>query len=276
MTIGITGVTGHLGRLAAEQALARGASVVGLARDPSKVSGFDARLADYDRPSTLVDALAGIDVLLFVSGSEVGRRVEQHTNVIEAAKAAGVGRVLYTSAPRASDTALPLAPEHKATEEVLRSSGLAWTILRNNWYLENYTPQFGRYLAEGEIVNATGTGRVGAAPRADFAAGAVAAALGDGHEGKVYELGGPPFTFAELAATITEVTGTTVVHRSVSPAELAATLSASGLDAGTAGFVASLDEAIARGDLDVPSDDLPTLLGRPVTPLAEAVRAALR
>jgi NAD(P)H dehydrogenase (quinone) len=275
--IGVTGVTGHLGRLAADRILARGGPdrVVGLARDPSKATGPDVRLADYDRPSTLVDALAGVDVLLFVSGSEVGRRVGQHTNVIEAAKAAGVGRVVYTSAPRATDTALPLAPEHKATEEVLRSSGLPWTILRNNWYVENYTSQLGRYLAEGAIVSATGGGRVAAAPRADFAEAAVAAALGDGHEGAVYELGGPPFSFEELAATITEVSGTTVVHRPVSPAELAAALSSGGLDAGTAGFVASLDESIARGDLDVPGDDLQKLLGRPVTPLAESIRAAL-
>jgi NAD(P)H dehydrogenase (quinone) len=158
---------------------------------------------------------------------------------------------------------------------VLRSSGLAFTILRNNWYVENYTSQLQRYLADGAIVSATGNGRVGAAPRVDFAAGAVAAAVGDGHAGKVYELGGPSFSFDELAATITEVTGTKVVHRAVTPAELAVSLESSGLDAGTAGFVASLDEAIARGDLDVPGDDLPTLLGRPVTPLAEAIRAAL-
>jgi NAD(P)H dehydrogenase (quinone) len=278
-TIGVTGVTGHLGRLAAAELLSRGADrVVGLARSPEKapdLAGLEVRLGDYDRPSTLVEALAGVDVLLFVSGSEVGKRVAQHTAVIEAAKAAGVGRVIYTSAPRATDTALPVAPEHKATEEVLRASGLTWTILRNNWYVENYTAQLGRYLAEGAIVGAAGDGRVGAAPLADFAAAAVAAVVGDGHEGKVYELGGPPFTFAELAATITEVTGTKVAYRTVTVAELVAALTAHGLDAGTAGFLASLDEAIARGDLDVPSDDLPNLLGRPVTPLADAIRAAL-
>jgi NAD(P)H dehydrogenase (quinone) len=281
MIIGVTGVTGHLGRLAAAQLLDRGTgSVVGVARSPEKVAdlaarGLEVRAGDYDKPSTLVDALAGVDVLLFVSGSEVGRRVAQHVNVIEAASAAGVGRVLYTSAPRADDTQLPVAPEHKATEEFLRGTNLEWTILRNNWYVENYTPQLPRYLADGEIVTAAGGGRVGAAPRADFAAGAVAAALGDGHAGKVYELGGPPFTFDELAAVISAVSGTTVAHRVVSPASLAASLEAAGLDAGTAGFVASLDEAIARGDLDVPSDDLPNLLGRPVTSLEDAFRAAL-
>lgn len=277
-TIGVTGVTGHLGRLAAEQLVATGTDrVVGLARSPEKatVSGLDVRTGDYDRPETLVKALTGVDVLLFVSGNEVGRRIGQHTNVVEAAKAAGVGRVVYTSAPRADATELVVAPDHKATEELLRASGLEWTILRNNWYVELYTGQLARYLADGVIVSATGAGRVGVVPRADLAAGAVAAVTGDGHAGRVYELGGPPITLDDLAATITEVTGTTVTHRSVSPAELVAALRSGGLDEGTAGFVAAVDEAIARGDLDVPSEDLVNLLGRPVTPLAYSIRAAL-
>lgn len=277
-TIGVTGVTGHLGRLAAEQLVATGTDrVVGLARSPEKatVSGLDVRTGDYDRPETLVEALTGVDVLLFVSGNEVGRRIGQHTNVVEAAKAAGVGRVVYTSAPRADATELVVAPDHKATEELLRASGLEWTILRNNWYVELYTGQLARYLADGVIVSATGAGRVGVVPRADLAAGAVAAVTGDGHAGRVYELGGPPITLDDLAATITEVTGTTVTHRSVSPAELVAALRSGGLDEGTAGFVAAVDEAIARGDLDVPSEDLVNLLGRPVTPLAYSIRAAL-
>jgi NAD(P)H dehydrogenase (quinone) len=277
-TFGVTGVTGHLGRLAAEQLVAGGTGrVVGLARSPEKatVSGLDVRTGDYDRPETLVEALTGVDVLLFVSGNEVGRRIGQHTNVVEAAKAAGVGRVVYTSAPRADATELVVAPDHRATEELLRASGLEWTILRNNWYVELYTDQLARYLADGVIVSAAGAGRVCVVPRADLAAGAVAAVTGDGHAGRVYELGGPPITLDDLAATITEVTGTTVTHRSVSPAELVAALRSGGLDEGTAGFVAAIDEAIARGDLDVPSEDLPNLLGRPVTPLAYSIRAAL-
>lgn len=280
-TIGVTGITGHLGRLVVEQLLAHGTgqTIVGIARTPERAGdlaaqGVDVREGDYSRPETLPAALAGVDVLLLVSGSEVGQRVAQHANVITAAKAAGVGRVVYTSAPRADTTELVLAPEHKATEEVLRASGLAWTILRNNWYVENYTDQLGRYLAEGAIVTAAGDGKVAAAPRSDYAAGAVAVLTADGHEQQVYELNGPAFTFDELARTISEVTGVAVVHRSVSTDELAQSLQAVGLDAGTAGFVASIDESIARGDLDSDSDDLARLIGRPVTPLAESIREA--
>jgi NAD(P)H dehydrogenase (quinone) len=280
-TIGVTGSTGQLGRLVLEQLLDRGTGdqLVAFARDPGKLAdlaarGVEVRAGDYSQPATWPAALAGIDVLLLVSGSEVGQRVAQHTAVIEAALAAGVGRVVYTSAPRADDTPLPLAPEHKATEEVLRASGLQWTILRNNWYFENYTRQLAQYLADGAIVTAIGDGPIGGASRADYAAAAVTVLTTDGHAGRIYELGGPAFTIDDLAATITDVTGTPVTHRRVTPAELSESLRAKGLDAGTAGFVASLDEAIARGDLASDPTDLVALIGRPTTPLADAVRDA--
>lgn len=280
-TIGVTGVTGHLGRLVAEQLLARGGdeALVGAARSPEKAAdlaarGIDVRAGDYSRPETLTAAFAGVDVLVFVSGTEVGKRVAQHANVVEAAKAAGVGRVIYTSAPRADTTQLVMAPDHKATEEMLRACGVPWTILRNNWYIENYTPQLGRYLTDGAIVSAAGGGRIHGATRADFAAAIVAVATTDGHEGRVYELGGAPFTMDDLARTITELTGTQVTHRAVSTGELVAGLTASGLDAGTAGFVAAIDESVARGDLEIEGDDLARLIGRPPTSLADAVHEA--
>ncbi|NEB06972.1 NAD(P)H-binding protein, partial [Streptomyces sp. SID13726] len=137
--------------------LARGADpsqVVAAARTTAKVAdladrGVQVREADYARPETLAAALAGVDVLVLVSGSEVGQRVPQHRNVVEAAAAAGVSRVIYTSAPHATTSALVLAPEHKATEEILAAAGLATTILRNNWYTENYV---------GDVVGARESG----------------------------------------------------------------------------------------------------------------------
>jgi NAD(P)H dehydrogenase (quinone) len=145
-TYAVTGVTGHLGRLVVAELLARGvpaADVVGLARSLAKAAdlGVAVRRADYSDPATLVAAQDGVDVLLLVSGSEVGRRIAQHTAVIDAAKSAGVGRVAYTSIANADRNAGPLTPEHEATEEALRASGLPFTILRDNWYLENYTAQ---------------------------------------------------------------------------------------------------------------------------------------
>jgi NAD(P)H dehydrogenase (quinone) len=149
-----------------------------------------------------------------------------------------------------------------------------FTVLRNGWYTENYTGQIELYVGTGEVVGATRGGRVAAATRADYAAAAAAALLAEGTEDVVHELGGPAFTLDELAAAISEVTGTTVVHRDVPADELAARLQGAGLDAGTAGFFAAVDTAIAEGALDTDSDDLAQLLGRPATPLVDAVRAA--
>jgi NAD(P)H dehydrogenase (quinone) len=277
-TYAVTGTTGHLGPLVVRELLARGvpaADVVALARTPEKAAdlGVPVRRADYSDTATLPEALAGVDVLLLVSGSEVGRRVAQHIAVIEAAKAAGVQRVAYTSIANADHSTNPLQPEHKATEDVLRASGLPFTIFRNNWYLENYTGQVPQYLATGEVLGIDGGARIGAATRADIAAATTAALLDEGTVGATFELSGPPITLAELAEAVTDVTGTKVAYRDVTPEELTAILRGTGLDDAMAGFVVALEESVARGDLDVRGDDLERLLGRPATTLADALRA---
>jgi NAD(P)H dehydrogenase (quinone) len=281
-TYAVTGATGHLGRLVVEELLSRGvpaADLVAVVRTPSKAAdlaerGVQVREGDYSRPDTLPGALAGVQRLLLISGSEPGGRVAQHTAVIDAAQAAGVERIAYTSILNADDTSNPLAGEHQATEQALRASGIPVSLLRNGWYTENYTGQLGQYLERGELVGATAGGKISAAPRADLAAAAVTALLSDDDGDAVYELGGQPFTFDELAATISDVTGTKVAHRDLSVADLQAELEQHGLDAGTAGFVAGLDASIAAGDLETDSEDLARLLGRPATPLADVVRAA--
>ena len=280
-TYAITGTTGHLGRLVVRELLARGVpatDVVALARTPEKATdlGVPVRRADYSDPATLSEALAGVDVLLLVSGNEVGQRVAQHTNVVKAAEAAGVRRVAYTSIANADHSTNPLQPEHKATEDVLRASGLPFTILRDNWYLENYSAQLPRYLATGEVLGIDGTARIGAATRADMAAAITAALLDPGTENATLELSGPPITLAGLAEAITDVTGTEVAYRDVTPEELTAVLRGTGMDGATAGFAVALVESVARGDLDVRGDDLERLLGRPATTLADALRAAHR
>jgi NAD(P)H dehydrogenase (quinone) len=276
----ITAATGQLGRLVISDLLESGvpaSDIVAIARDPRKASdlaerGVTVAAGDYSDPADWPAALAGVEVLLLISGSEVGQRIAQHGTVIEAAKAAGVRRIVYTSAPRADTTELVLAPEHKATEELVRACGLDYTILRNGWYTENYTAQLPQYLERGAIVGAAGDGRVSAAARADYAAAAAAALTGAGHEQAIYELGGAPaFTLSELAAAITEVTGVPVSYQDLTLAEFTASLIASGLDEGTAGFVAALEEATARGDLHTDSQDLTRLIGRPSTPLAEVI-----
>jgi NAD(P)H dehydrogenase (quinone) len=278
-TYAVTAASGHLGHLAVEALLARGErDVVAVVRTPEKVAdlaarGVEVRTADYDDRAALTRALQGVDRVLFVSGSEPGVRVAQHTNVVEAAKAAGVGRIAYTGILRADVSGSPLAPDHVATEELLAASGVPFTVLRNSWYLENYTGQLDQYLRTGEVVGSAHDGRVSAASRADYAEAAVAALTAEAPE-RVYELAGDSFDFPELAATVSQVTGTEVTYRDLSTEEHVRTLQGFGLDEGTAGFVAALDASIAAGDLLTDRDDLAQLLGRPATTLAEAVRAA--
>lgn len=281
-TYAVTGASGHLGRLAVQELLARAvpaADVVAIVRTRGKAAdladrGVQVRAADYSRPESLVAALTGVQRLLLVSSSEPGQRVAQHANVIRAAKTAGTARIVYTSMLNADDTTNPLAGEHQESERALRQADIPFVLLRNGWYTENYTDQLGQYLEAGEILGAAGHGRISAASRQDFAAAAATALLADEEGNRTYELGGPAFDLSELARLITEVTGTKVTYRDLPAEEYASWLQRAGLDEATAHFVAALDTSIARGDLETSSQDLVQLLGRPATPLTEVVAAA--
>jgi NAD(P)H dehydrogenase (quinone) len=275
----VTGASGHLGRLAVQDLLARGvpsADIVAIVRMREKVAdlaerGVDVRVADYTQPETLRTALAGVKRLLLVSSSAAGERLAQHMNVIAAAKTAGVSRVVYTGILNAEHTTNPLAGEHQETERSLRDAGVQFIVLRNDWYTENYTDRLAQYMEAGEIVGAAGHGRISAASRQDYAVGAVAALLQNADGSRAYELGGPSFDLFELAETITTITGTAVTYRDLSVDEYINTLKRSGLDQNTAEFVAALDASISRGDLETNSQDLEHLLGRPVASLATVI-----
>jgi len=280
----VTATSGHLGRLIVEALLARGAapdSIVATARNTDKLAalavlGVRTAVLDYGRPETVTAVVEPGDVVMLVSGSEVGQRVPQHTAVIAAAQAAGVGRIVYTSAPKATTSALVLAPEHKATEEFLIASGVPFTILRNGWYTENYTGEIEKARQTGEIVASVGDGRVASASRADYADAAAAAILDDSLTGQTLELSGDhAWDFAELAATIGTLIGSPVTFRNLAPADYAELLRSFGLDAGTVGFVVALDGNIRDGLLGETSGDLARLIGRPTTPLAEGLAASL-
>ncbi|WP_308797277.1 SDR family oxidoreductase [Agromyces silvae] len=285
MTILVTAASGQLGRLVVDALLERGAQpaeIVATARDTDTIAELSARgirtaELDYDRPETIAAALDGVDRVLLISGSAPGARLQGHRNVIEAAKAAGVARLVYTSAPKATTAeGFPLAADHKATEEAIAAAGVPAVILRNNWYTENYVPDVTRAAETGVIASSAGDGRVASATRADFAEGAAAVLLRDDLVGETIELSGDTaWGYDELAAAAAEVIGRPVTYRRLSTEEHVAALEAVGVDAGTAAFVAGLDDAIRRGVLGDASPTLAELIGRPTTPLVDGLRAAL-
>jgi NAD(P)H dehydrogenase (quinone) len=277
MTIVVTGATGKFGRIAIRSLLARGvpaAEIIAVVRDLDKAAdlGVTARRADYDDPASLRAAFSGADRLLFVSGSEAGRRIPQHRNVVDAAKDAGVRLVVYTSITKADTSDLILAQEHVATERMLIDSRLPYVFLRNNWYLENY--DIATALANG-VVGAAGDGRISAATRADLAEAAAAVVAGQDHDNRVYELGGESFTLAELAAVISRESGREAAYTDLPEEKYAEILVGVGLPGPFAAILADSDRGAALGHLHTEGDDLAGLLGRPVTPLATYVRTAL-
>jgi NAD(P)H dehydrogenase (quinone) len=279
MTIVITGATGHLGRQVVEQLLTRGvdpSTVVAGGRNEqalAELAGHGVRTAriDYSDPSTLDDAFVGAEKILLISGSEVGKRSVQHKAVIDAARRVDAALV-YTSATRASTSALVLAPEHKATEGLLEGSGLTYTVLRNNWYTENYDDAIQQATSTGSILTSTGSGKVASATRRDYAEAAAVVLLTDDYAGEILELGGDsPWDVDELASTITAVSGIPVTVNQVSTEEHIAALRGFGLDEDTAGFVAALDANIAEGLLAESDGTLSRIIGRPTTPLGQYV-----
>ncbi|WP_426197643.1 SDR family oxidoreductase [Massilia sp. DWR3-1-1] len=281
MKIAITGAAGQLGRLVIERLLSKvpAGDIVALVRTPSKAAdlGVAVREADYTRPDTLGNALAGIDTLLMISGSEVGQRVAQHRNIIDAAVQAGVTRVVYTSLLHAARSTLSLAPEHLATEAMLAASGLRITVLRNGWYTENYSASVAPAVAHGAFIGSAGQGKIASAARADFADAAVAVLTGAGNDGNTYELAGDTaYTLAEFAAEIARQSGKDIPYVDLPAADYAAALTAAGLPAPWPEALASFDVAAAKGALFDDGGALARLIGRPTTPFRDAIASALK
>lgn len=280
MRIAVTGANGQLGRLVIDKLKNSipAADIAAIVRTSANAAelGVTTREADYEDPRALDEALVGIDRLLLISSSEIGKRTRQHRNVIQAAKNAGVKRIVYTSVLHADRTPLSLAAEHLQTENELKASGIPFVILRNGWYTENYTGSLGAARSTGSLVGSAGEGRISSATRADYAEAAVRVLTTDGHEGKTYELAGDEaYRLRDLAAEASRQTGTTLSYKNLPQEEYAALLSKLGVPEGLAEGLASWDVDASRGALFDDGRQLSALIGRPTTPLSAAVAEAL-
>lgn len=280
MKIGITGATGQLGQLVVNKLKEKGATknLVALVRSPEKAAnlGIEARLFDYDNPENLTDSLQDIDHLLLISGNEIGKRAQQHKNIIKAAQQVGVKWIVYTSLLHADKSTLSLATEHKATEDALKASGIPFTILRNGWYTENYTSSIGGSIKAGALVGSAGKGKISSASREDYAEGAAVVLTSENQAGKVYELAGDHFyTLDDLAAEISRQTGKEIPYKNLPEEAYIDILKNVGLPEGMAKAIAGFDLGAANDDLFDESKQLSQLIGRPTTPMAQSVKEQL-
>ena len=207
----------------------------------------------------------------------MGQRAPQHRNVIEAAKAAGVTFIAYTSLLHADRSPLGLAEEHVATEKMLAESGIPFALLRNGWYTENYLASVPPALEHGAFIGSAGEGKIASATRADYAEAAARVMTLDNQAGNVYELAGDEaWTLSDLTAQLSELSGKPVVYQNLSEADFKAALQGAGLPEPFAALLANSDVGASKGGLFDDSRQLSTLIGRPTTPLAESLRALLQ
>ena len=278
----ITGATGNLGQHVIAKLLASvpASHIIAAVRNPAKAQdlaakGVQVRQADYNDGASLDAAFRGATKILLISSSEVGQRAQQHQNVIDAARRAGVALLAYTSVLRADISPLGLAAEHVITEAAIRASGLPYSFLRNGWYLENHTEHLAPVLEHGVVLGAAQDGRFSSAARLDYAAAAAAVLTADKPQA-VYELAGDHgFTLAEYAAEVARQSGKAIAYKDLPQADFKAALVGVGVPEGFADLLADSDAGAAKGALEDNGKQLSALIGRPMTTLAEAVKAAL-
>lgn len=280
MKILITGATGQFGSIAVESLLKSvpAEQVAVSVRNPAKAEalrarGVEVRQGDFDRPESLDQAFAGIDRLLLISADgDNETRIRQHTAAVAAAERAKVGFIAYTSLTNAMESSLFLAPVHKVTEEAIRKTGIPFSFLRNNWYLENESSSIQAVLGGAPWVTSAGEGKVSWAPRRDYAEAAAAVVAGPGHESTIYELSGRPVSQSEFVSILAGILGREVPVVRVDDAAYADIMKQAGVPEHFLPFLVAIQSGIREGALAFESSDFEKLLGRPATPINEGLR----
>ncbi|MDR2513240.1 MAG: SDR family oxidoreductase [Puniceicoccales bacterium] len=283
MKIAITGSTGQLGRLVIEQLLKSvpAEQIVAIARTPEKAHelskhNISVRKANYADTSTLKNAFSGIDRLLLIASNELGRRVAQHANVINAAVRQGVQMLAFTSLVHANRSTASLAIEYAQTEADIKASGLPHVILRNGWYTENYMVGVPAALASGTLLGCAGNGRISSACRADLAEAAAKILTSADPSGQTLELAGDSaYTLAELAAEISQQSGKKIIYKNLSETAYRDALLSAGFPEPAASMFATWDIEASRDTLFEEGQQLSKCLGHPTTPMHETLKKFL-
>jgi NAD(P)H dehydrogenase (quinone) len=279
MKLLVTGATGKLGTRVVETLLKTvpANQLAVSVRNVEKAEGFrtrgvEVRQGDFDRPETLDTAFAGINRLLIISADgDNETRIRQHTNAVAAAKRTGVKFIAYTSIANAKESKNFLAPTHQATEEAILKTGIPYSFLRNNWYLENEISSIQGALAGAPWVTSAGNGKVGWALQQDYAEAAAAVLSGNGHENTIYELSGKLLTQEKFASTLGIVLGKEVPVQQVDDATYADVMKGNGVPDFLIPMLVDIQKGIREGTLEIESNDFEKLLGRPTTPISEAL-----
>lgn len=279
----VTGASGHLGRLVVENLLASGkvaaSDIVAGSRDPGKLAdlaakGVETRRVDFDGPD-LSSAFAGVDRLLIISTDALdrpGRRLEQHTAAVNAAKAAGVGRIFYTSLPSPETSKVSFAPDHAGTEKVIKDSGIPYTFFRNNWYMQNLFMSLPAAFAGGSWYTSAGDGKTAFIAREDIAKAIAAALANPVAQNITYTLtGAKAYSNAEVAALASKATGAPLSVVNITDEQLAEGMAAHGVPAPFIPTLVSFDTATRAGDLAIVTSHAADLIGGPLTTLESFV-----
>lgn len=279
MKLLVTGATGKLGSKVVELLLKTvpANQLAVSVRNPEKAAalkslGVDVRKGDFDAPESLDAAFAGIDRLLIISADgDNDTRIRQHANAVAAAQRAGVKFIAYTSVTNAQESDNIVAPTHKATEQVILDTGIPYSFLRNNWYLENEASSIQGVIAGAPWVTSAGDGKVGWALQQDYAAAAAAVLSGEGHENTTYELSGTPLSQEQLVSVLGEVLGKEVAVQQVDDSTYEEIMKQAGVPDFVTPMLVGIQQSIRSGSLDLESNDFEKVLGRPATPIKEAL-----
>ncbi|ASS93116.1 SDR family oxidoreductase [Peribacillus simplex] len=279
MKILVTGATGKLGSKVVETLLKTvpasqlAVSVRNLEKaEDLRARGVEVRHGDFDQPKTLDSAFSGIDRLLIISTvGDDETVIRQHSNAVAAAQRNQVKFIAYTSVTNASESNLFLASAHRAREEAILKTGIPYSFLRNNWYLENEIGSIQGVMAGAPWITSAGTGKVGWALQQDYAEAAANVLTGSGHENTVYELSGKLMTQEELTSALGTVLGKEVPVQQVDDATYTDIMKGVEVPETYISMLVNMQKGIRDGELEIARNDLEILLGRPSTPINKAL-----